>query len=295
MSDGHLTGFERRRLPGFGIEVDVLVGGTGPPVLLLHGYPQTRLAWKAVAPLLVDRFTLVIPDLRGYGRSNKPEGDENHERYSKRVMALDQIETMRALGYAHFAVAGHDRGARITYRMALDHPHVVTRLALLDIVPTCDMWANANAASAMKSFHWYFLAQPRPLPEQLIGNASDFYLRTILKSWAGHGFSFDPESLQDYGASFSDPACIHATCEDYRAGWTCDRQYDEADRGRKITAPMLVLWGEQYGIGKADPLAIWSKWAEDVRGQSLPCGHFLCEEAPHATAEALGEFFSGGT
>jgi haloacetate dehalogenase len=292
MLEGLIDGFERRRLPGSGIEVDALVGGSGTPLLLLHGYPQTRLFWKTVAPILAKTFTLVIPDLRGYGRSDKPEGDEKHERYSKRVMALDQIETMRALGYERFAVAGHDRGARVGYRLALDHPQIVTRLALLDIIPTYEMWANANAASAMRSYHWYFLAQPRPLPEQLIGNAPEFFVRWTLKSWAAPGFEFDSESLQDYIACFSDPACIHATCEDYRAGWNRDREHDAADHDRKIAAPVLVLWGEQYGVAKSEPLKVWSNWAENVRGYALPCGHFLCEEAPAATADAVSQFLS---
>jgi haloacetate dehalogenase len=165
-------------------------------------------------------------------------------------------------------------------------------VALLDIIPTYEMWSNANASSAMRSYHWYFLAQPAPLPERLISAAPEFFVSWTLKNWAASGFEFDAESMQDYIACFSDPASIHATCEDYRAGWTCDREYDAADQGRRIAASILVLWGEQYGVAKAGPLKIWANWAEDVRGHSLRCGHFLCEEAPAETAAALFQFFS---
>jgi haloacetate dehalogenase len=292
MNEGLIRGFERRRLPGHDLEIDALVGGSGPPLLLLHGYPQTRMIWKSVAPRLAQRFTVVAPDLRGYGRSDKPAGDDDHVRYSKRVMALDQIATMKALGFDRFAVAGHDRGARVAYRLAFDHPHAVARAALLDIVPTAHMWAQAKAESAMGGYHWYMLAQPKPLPETLIGGDPEFFLRWTLKSWAGEGFEFDEKAMADYVASFADPASIHATCEDYRAGWTADRAADEADRGtRRIAAPLLVLWGEQYGIGKARPLETWRDWADKVQGQAVPGGHFIAEESPDTVAAAMEAFF----
>lgn len=292
--DGLMEGFERRRLPGDGgITIDALVGGSGPPVLLLHGYPETRMMWHAVAPVLAERFTVVVPDLRGYGRSDKPRGDDAHEAYAKRTMARDQIATMKALGFDRFMVAGHDRGARVTYRLALDHPDSVTRLAILDIIPTYEMWANANAASAMGAYHWYMLAQPHPLPETLIAGNPDYYLRHCLKSWAAPGFTFNQLCVADYVACFSEPQSIHGSCEDYRSGWTRDRAYDteDHDAGRKITQPMLVLWGEKSGFARANPLALWQKWGDDVRGHAVPGGHFVPEEAPAQTVAALVEFF----
>jgi haloacetate dehalogenase len=291
--DGMIEGFERRQLPGDGIMIDALVGGSGPPLLLLHGYPETRMLWRQVAPLLAGRFTLVIPDLRGYGRSDKPRGDAAHETYSKRTMARDQIATMAALGFDRFAVAGHDRGARVTYRLALDHPDAVTRIGILDIVPTYELWANATAASAMAAYHWYMLAQPEPLPEKLIAGDPGFYLRHCLKSWAAPGYAFDERDVADYVACFGDPASIHGSCEDYRSGWTRDRAYDTADHdaGRRIEQPMLVLWGEKSGFARANPLALWQKWGKDVRGHAVQGGHFVPEEAPDQTVAAFMDFF----
>lgn len=286
-----IDGFELRRLPGSGVEIDALVGGSGPPLLLLHGYPQTRVAWRAVAPHLAERFTCVIPDLRGYGRSDKPRGDADHLLYSKRRMALDQIATMGALGFSRFAVVGHDRGARVAYRLTLDHPEAVERIAVLDVVPTAEMWANAHARSAYNAYHWYLLAQPYPLPETLIGGDPGFFHDWTLRSWAADGFAFPADNLADYRRCFSDPDSIHATCEDYRAGWTRDREDDEADRGRKtIAAPLLAIWGEEYDVAKADPIGTWRQWGEDVRGQSVPGGHFQLEEAPRETLAALTAF-----
>jgi haloacetate dehalogenase len=289
---GLIAGFERRRLHGDGVEIDALVGGSGPPLLLLHGYPQTRMIWKQIAHALAERFTLVMPDLRGYGRSGKPPGEAGHATYSKRAMARDQIAVMRALGFAQFAVAGHDRGGRVAYRLALDHPDAVTRIAVLDIIPTAEAWARAGADWAVRTYHWAMLAQPAPLPETLIGADPAFFCRWTLKSWAAPGFVFDPESLGDYVACFADPASLHATCEDYRAGWTVDRALDEADRGVcKIAAPLLALWGAGYGLVKTGPLDIWRDWAADVRGHGVPGGHFCPEEAPaEVTAAFLGFF-----
>jgi haloacetate dehalogenase len=293
VSDGLIAGFERRRLPGHDIEVDALVAGEGPPLLLLHGYPQTRMMWKAVAGSLAAHFTVVAPDLRGYGRSDKPEGGAASQLYSKRIMALDQIATMRALGFSSFAVAGHDRGARVAYRLALDHPQIVTRLGILDVIPTGEQWARVDAHSAMGAYHWYMLAQASPLPETLIGADPDFYVQWTLKKWAAQDFNFDAESLEDYLTCFRDRAAIHASCEDYRAGWGADRDADEADRGkRRISAPVLVLYGEQYSVAKSRPLETWRDWADDVRGHGVCGGHFIAEEAPDAVISAFREFFA---
>lgn len=292
ISAGIIEGFERRRLPGAGAEIDLLVGGSGPPLLLLHGYPQTRMMWKAVAPRLADRFTLVMPDLRGYGRSEKPAGDPDHENYSKRVMAMDQIVVMAALGFDSFFVAGHDRGGRVAYRLALDHPQAVQRLALLDILPTGDMWANADAASAMAYYHWYLLAQPAPIPERLIGGDARYYCTTMLHRLARPDFTFDPETIEDYLSCFAEPASLHATCEDYRAGWGPDRRHDEADRGvRQIAAPTLLLWSAINSITRSGPLDAWRRWAPDLRGHGLNCGHFMGDEDPERVAQALIGFF----
>jgi haloacetate dehalogenase len=291
--EGLIDGFERRRLPGDGLTIDALVGGSGPPLLLLHGYPQTRVMWRAIATALAQQYTVVVPDLRGYGRSDKPAGDAEHMAYAKRTMAQDQLATMRALGFERFAVAGHDRGARVGYRLALDHPQAVTALAVLDILPTGDVWAGADAAAAMRMYHWFFLAQVQPLPETLIGAAPDFFLRTIVRSWAGTGFQFDPASMADYVACFSDPASIHASCEDYRAGWAVDRVHDEADRGvRRISAPLLVVWSEDFSVARGEPLKTWSAWADNVEGHAVPGGHFVCEERPADVLASLQRFLA---
>ena len=271
------------------------VGGSGPPLLLLHGYPQSHVMWARVATELAARFTVVAADLRGYGRSSAPESQKG-ERYSKRVMATDVIAAMSVLGHQRFAVAGHDRGGRVAYRLALDHPEKVTKIAVLDIVPTWEMWAGMDAARAMAVYHWMFLAQPEPLPETLINAAAVAYLEAKLASWTGdHSLkSFAPIALEAYRAAFRDPARVHATCEDYRAGATIDRALDDADRGagRKIAAPLLALWGTKGIPAKGEsPLDVWRRWAVDVRGEGIECGHFLPEEAPEATARALSAFF----
>lgn len=291
--DGLIEGFARQRLPGDRVEIDALVGGAGPPLLLLHGYPQTRVMWRAIAPTLAKDFTVVVPDLRGYGRSGKPAGDAGHEAYSKRQMAKDQLATMGALGFERFAVAGHDRGARVGYRLALDHPHAVTALAVLDIIPTAEVWARADAEAAMRMYHWFFLARPYPLPEKLIGSDPEFFVRLTIQSWAEPGFAFDPVNMADYVACFSDPATIHGSCEDYRAGWGIDRALDEADRGkRKITAPMLLVWSEGFSVARAEPLKTWSRWAENVEGHAVPGGHFVCEEQPQRILKLLQRFLA---
>jgi haloacetate dehalogenase len=293
VGDGMIDGFERQTLPGDGIGIDALVGGSGPPLLLLHGWPQTRMCWSAVAPALAGEFTVVVPDLRGYGRSGRPSGEHGADAYSKRLMGNDQIATMRALGFERFAVGGHDRGGRVAYRLALDHPAAVTRLAVLDIVPTADVWGGMGAEEALKMWHWPFLAQPGSLPETLIGADPGWFLRYILRQQAGEGFGFPAANLADYLACAADPAAVHGWCEDYRAGAGVDRSNDEADRGRKLDMPVLVLWGRNGSLSGKDAVALWRPWAESVKGEALPCGHFVPEEQPEAVLRQFRRFFAG--
>jgi haloacetate dehalogenase len=271
-------------------------GGKGPPLLLLHGYAQTNVMWHKVAPALAEHFTLIIPDLPGYGWSAVPEAGKDHEPYSKRAMAKVMVELMEELGHVHFGLAGHDRGGRVAYRLTLDHPGRVDRLAVLDIVPTHAMWHGMDRKLAMKVWHWTFLAQPYPVPEALIGKDPIGYIDRKMASWtkAKDLSAFDPRALAHYHAFFSDPLRIRATCEDYRAGYTSDLAADEADvaAGKKITCPLLALWGAA-GIPSetSGPLGIWREWATKVEGKAIDSGHFVAEENPEATAAALLEFF----
>jgi haloacetate dehalogenase len=287
-------GFERKRIKTSGAEIALVQGGGGPPLLLLHGYPQTHAIWHKVVPALAQRFTLVIPDLRGYGASSKPPTDADHIPYSKRVMALDMVEVMASLGFPRFDIVGHDRGGRVTYRLALDHPERVRRVAVLDIIPTLEQFERLNRASARAAYHWYFLAQPAPFPETLIGHDPDFFLKHTLESWCGTPGAFTSEAMANYREAFRDEAVIHASCEDYRAGIGCDCEYDDADRkaGRKIAAPMLALWGAQGRPHRAMAvLEVWKSWANEVIGEPIDCGHFIPEERPDELAERLIRFF----
>lgn len=273
------------------------IGGEGPPLLLLHGYPQTNVMWHRVAPELAKMFTLIIPDLPGYGWSDIPKTDVDHTPFTKRAMAQAMIEMMGKLGHVHFALAGHDRGGRVAYRLALDHPGRLSRLAVLDILPTYEYWAKMNRGFALKIYHWTFLAQPYPVPENLIQSNPDDYFGRTFKSWAkADGPNpFDPRAVQHYLTAFRDPLRIHAACEDYRAGAYADFEQDKADldAGRKITVPMLALWGGAgIAASGATPLDTWLNWATDVRGGPIDAGHFLAEENPQATADALLKFFS---
>ena len=263
--------------------------GSGPPLLLLHGHPQTHVMWHLVAPRLAEDFTVVAPDLRGYGDSSKPATAPDHEPYSKRAMARDAVELMRRLGFERFSVAGHDRGARCAYRLALDHPERVLRLAVLDIIPTGDAFRRADMRFGLGFWHWFFLAQPYDLPERLIGADPDAYY------FRGDRSRFAPEALADYLRCVRDPATIHAMCEDYRAGATIDFALDEAGRGRlRIECPVLALWSGRDELEQwYDVLAIWRAWADDVRGRPLDCGHHLPEEAPDETYAELKAFFTG--
>ncbi|HUZ75553.1 MAG TPA: alpha/beta hydrolase [Stellaceae bacterium] len=292
-----IAGFATRRVLTEEAEILIEIGGGGPPLLLLHGYPETHACWHKVAPHLAHDFTVVCPDLRGYGES-RFTGTEtpDHAAYSKRAMARDQVAVMAALGFERFAVAGHDRGGRTAYRLALDHPARVTRLAVLDIVPTLEMFERMDARSALSAYHWLFLAQPFDLPERLIGAAPDFYLDWTVRSWLGAGATLAPGAMDAYRHAFRVPAVIHAACEDYRAGATLDCDADRADReaGRRIACPVLALWGGGRTVGAAatDPIATWRRWADRVEGAPIDCGHFLPEEAPDAVADALRRFFA---
>ncbi len=288
-------GFGEQRVATSEAEIYVRSAGQGPPVLLLHGYPQTHVIWHAVAPRLVDRFSLVIPDLRGYGESRGPPPDPGHLNYSKRAMARDMAEVMRALGHERFGVAGHDRGGRVGYRLAFDHPERVSHFAAIDIIPTLTAAEGMDKDKALNSYHWIFLAQPAPLPERLIGHDPEFYLRHLLDRWAGDREALDPDTVAEYIRHFCKPSVIEATCEDYRAGMSIDLEHDRADRdaGHKIRCPTLVLWGKRYLSAKAQsPLAVWRDWAQQVFEIALDCGHFVPEEQPQACADALREFFS---
>lgn len=287
-------GFERIQIETRGATINAVRGGEGPPVLLLHGYPQTLAMWHLVMPRLTASFTVVASDLRGYGDSSKPEGGEEHGGYSKRAMAADQVEVMRTLGFGSFAVVGHDRGGRVAHRMALDHPQSVTRLAVLDIVPTRHVFETADKELAMAYYHWFFLSQPYDLPERLIGADPDYYLRKKLGGW-GTGFdSFASEAYAEYERCFRDPRTIHSSCEDYRAAATIDLEHDGTDRDRKVGCPLLALWGEQGVVERLyDVLGVWRRYASNVRGRALPCGHYLAEERPEETAEELVTFLHG--
>jgi haloacetate dehalogenase len=287
-------GFAERRVETDGAEIFLRTGGAGPPLLLLHGYPQVHVAWHKIAPELARHCTLVIPDLRGYGASSAPAGDTEHKVYSKRTMAEDCLAVMRALGHDRFMVAGHDRGGRVAYRLSLDHPDAVAALIPVDIIPTGEVWRRANAAWAIKTFHWSFLAQPHPLPETLIGKAPVFYVEETLKAAAGpHDLSpFAPEALAHYRALFKDPARIHAVCEDYRAGAGIDRRLDDADLAaeRKIACPTLLLWADNYLA--SNPLEVWRAWCTNLAGAAVRSGHYLAEENPRQTLAALIPFLT---
>ena len=286
-------GFQRQKIRTGDAEINLVTGGRGPALLLLHGFPQCHAAWHRVAPLLEKDFTLVIPDLRGYGESKGPAPDPAHENYSKRRMAQDFVAVMDSLGYERFFLAAHDRGARVAYRLTLDHPERVLRLASLDTAPTLDTWEAMDWEAALDAFHWPFLAQPAPFPERLIGRDPDYVLGFILERWAGRPGALDPAAVALYAEHFRKPSVLEAMAEDYRAGATIDLAHDREDRaaGRRITCPVLVPWGARYL--SESPLATWQRWADDVRDLRLDCGHFIAEEAPGDCAEALRAFFSG--
>jgi haloacetate dehalogenase len=284
-------GFEALRVQANGQQINLVRGGDGPPLLLLHGHPQTHAIWHKVAGALAEHFTVVATDLRGYGDSGKPQGLPDHGNYSKSVMAQDQVEVMAALGYPQFQVLAHDRGARVAHRMAVDHPHRVQRLTTLDIAPTLAMYEHTDQAFATQYWHWFFLIRPYPFPETLVGADPERYLRHVIGGRSAGLAPFTAEAYAEYARCIRDPATIHGICEDYRAsaGLDLDRDREDLARGRKVECPMLALWGDRGVVGKVvDPLAEWRRVAKDVRGRALDCGHYLAEEAPEALlAEVL--------
>ena len=273
------------------VKINLLKGGKGYPMLLLHGYPQTGVMWHKIAEKLAENFTVIIPDLRGYGDSDKPSGTANHSNYSKRVMAADQIEVMSQLGYEEFYLVGHDRGGRVAHRLSLDYPHKVKKLPLLDIAPTYQMYTTTNQQFASAYYHWFFLIQPFPFPETLINNNPDFFLTHCLQSWSKTESAFTPEAMAEYLRCFRDPQTVHGTCEDYRASATIDLEHDRQDIEKKIECPLLVLWGNKGVIEKKyDVIESWQKRAINVQEKSLNRGHFLPEEAPEKNYQFINIF-----
>ena len=292
-----IAGFVRRRIDTGDVTLSVQEAGEGPPLILLHGFPQNGMCWARVAPTLAARHRVIVPDLRGYGQSDAPPDDDAHTVYSKRRMALDITGLMDRLGIGQADILGHDRGARVAYRLALDHPARVGRLGIVEVVPTAAFWDAWDAQLAMAAYHWTFLAQPAPLPERMIGADPVGYVDWTLQGWtlARSLDPFPPEALESYRAQARDPARIHAMCADYRAGATVDRALDEADRaaGRRIAAPLRFLWAEGgFPARTGDPLAIWRGWAETVTGNTCVSGHFAMEEAPEAVIAAFAPFYA---
>jgi haloacetate dehalogenase len=288
-------GFEEFDLPVRGTTIHGRRGGAGPPLLLLHGIPETHLMWHRIAPALAERYTVVATDLRGFGDSGKPTSTPDHAPYTMREIARDQVEVMARLGYDRFGVVGHDRGARCAYRMALDSPEAVTRLAVLDIIPTGDTFQRADMAFSLGFWVWSFLAAPFPVPEELVVRSPATLVNHMLDSWAvAPSSDVFPEWVRhEYVEKFSRPDTIHAICEEYRAAATLDYEHDDADRGRvKIQCPVLALWGDSGAVGTwYKPLEVWAEWADDVQGEPIPAGHFLPEEAPDDVTRELTAFF----
>ncbi|GFE66302.1 alpha/beta fold hydrolase [Litoreibacter roseus] len=291
-----IDGFTQQKITVDGVTLSVHIGGDGPPLVLLHGYPQNHMTWARVAPGFAKTHTCIIPDLRGYGESDAPMDDPAHETYSKRRMARDIIGILDALGYEGAAVLGHDRGARVAYRMALDHPERVHKLGIIEIVPTGDFWADWSADLAMKAYHWTFLAQDAPLPERMIGADPVAYIDWTLESWTLDKSLavFSPDALASYRLQAQDPEHLHGMCADYRAGATFDRALDEADKaaGRQITCPVRFLYAEGgFPAQTGDPAAVWRSWAADLTTRSCVSGHFAMEENPQAVLDCFTEFF----
>lgn len=291
IASAFLEGFDVQRVQLPGLAINYASAGAGPPILLLHGHPQTHVAWRKVAPRLVEAgYQVIAPDLRGYGDSDKPDSDPSHLPYSKRVMAADQIALMKHLGHETFSVVGHDRGGRVAHRLALDFPDAVERLILLDIAPTRTMYAQTNQEFATRYFWWFFLIQPDGLPEKMIALDPEYFLRRHIAGQIKVEGSVDEAAIAEYMRCYSDPATLHAICEDYRAAATIDLEHDREDESRRIDAPLLAIWGQQSVVGELyDVKVTWQEKANCVSGVALPCGHAIPEEAPaELTAHILG-------
>ncbi len=289
-------GFQQARIDTGEAEINVVHGGSGPPVLLLHGFPQTSAMWAGIAPRLAATHTVVATDLRGYGESSCPESGPDHAGYSFRAMAADQVVVMAALGHDRFAAIGHDRGARVTHRMALDHPDRVSRAAVLDVLPTHHVYNHVDRALATAYYHWFLFIQPADLPERLIAGDPMGYLHTLLGAWGSGTGHLSPDALASYERAFADPARRHAMLEDYRAGASIDLEHDTVDLDRRIGMPLLVLWGTRSVVGASpvDPIEVWRERGSDVRRATVDAGHFLVEERPAETAEILRSFLDDG-
>lgn len=297
MTRSNIAGFTKERVNVGDISLSVHRSGSGPPLVLLHGYPQNHMCWEKVAPTLAQDFTCIVPDLRGYGESDAPPDSEDHSIYSKRQMAQDIVAVLDHYEFPKAHILGHDRGGRVAYRFALDHPSRVDRLGIIEIVPTGDFWGSWNADLAMKAYHWTFLAQPAPLPERMIGADPTAYIDWTLSAWtlAAHLDVFSTAALDSYRSQANNPSHLHAMCADYRAGATFDRALDDADRaaGRKIESPLRFLWAEGgFPAATGDPAAFWRSWADDVTDQSCISGHFVMEENPKAVLDCFQEFFA---
>jgi haloacetate dehalogenase len=291
-----ISGFERHRIDLGDVTLSVHIGGEGEPLILLHGYPQNHMCWAGIAPELAREFRVIVPDLRGYGDSDAPPDDADHTVYSKRRMAQDIVSLADRLRLGRFRILGHDRGARVTYRLALDHPDRVSRVGIVEVIPTADFWRAWTAELALKAYHWTFLAQPAPLPETLIAADPVGYVEHTLRSWTMRRSLdvFAPAALEAYRRQARDPARIAAMCADYRAGATTDRAIDEADRaaGRRIAAPLMFLCGAHgFPAQTGNPGALWQAWAEDIRTATCESGHFAMEENPQAVLDAFLPFF----
>ena len=284
--------FKEKKILVGGININFKIGGEGEPLLLLHGYPQTHVLWRKLAPLFAKHYTVICSDLRGYGDSDKPKSDDMHSTYSKKSMAFDQNELMKKLGFDKYYLVGHDRGGRVAHRMAVDYQENIKKLSVLDIVPTSHVFDNTSALLARRYYHWFFLIQTFPHPETMIGKDPEYYIRSKLKMWGSNNDYLTEDIINEYLRCFT-PETIHASCEDYRAGASIDLVHHKEDAGKKIICPLQVLWGVKATVEELyDPIKVWKDWADNVEGESIDCGHFLPEEKPIETYESIYKFLN---